>query len=148
MSITLAQICDAIESTLDNSTTLTRSQSYDELTEGIHDTPLLQVYPQSGVQDPDGTTDRTTFSAVVRQTEIVIHADYYAAERGASIGEEMSRLVDGIDAMTEIFEGQDQKPYFGLEGIKAFAWRWERVTFDYGGVSYVGARFFITLRVF
>ena len=148
MAITLGQIVDAIESTLDDATTLVRSQSYDELTEGIHDTPLLQVYPQSGSQDPSGTADRTTFSAGVRQTEVIVHADYYAAERGAGIGEEMARLVDGIDAMTNVIEGQDEKPYFGLTGIKGFSWRWDRVTFDYGGVNYVGARFMITLRVF
>ena len=148
MAITLAQICDAIETTLSAATTITRSESHDELTEGVHDTPLLQVYPESGNQDPSGTTERTTFRAGVRQTEIVIHADYFAAERGTSIGEEMGRLVNGIDAMTAVFEGQDEKPYFGLDGIKAFAWRWERVTFDYGKVRYVGARFVILVRVF
>ena len=148
MAITLAQMCDAIESTLDDATTLKRSQSYDGLTEGVHTTPLLQVYPQSGGQDPSGTADRTTFSAGVRQTEVVVYADYYAAERGTSIGEEMGRLVDGIDAITNIVEGQDQKPYFNLVGIKGFSWRWDRVTFDYGGVRYVGARFMFTLRVF
>jgi len=149
MAITLAQICDAVESTLDDAVTLAHSQSYDELTEGVHDTPLLQVYPQSGSQDPGGgTADRTTFGAGVRQTEVVVHADYYAAERGTDIGEEMARLVNGIDAITNVIEGQDQKPYFGLVGIKGFSWRWDRVTFDYGGVAYVGARFMLTLRVF
>lgn len=147
MSITLAQICDAIESTLDDATTLVRSQSYDELTEGIHDTPLLQVYPESGSQSPPGMTDRHTFQGGVRQTEFIIHADYYAQQR-VNIGEDMAALVDGIDAMTAVFEGQDQKAYFGLEGLKAFSWRWDRVTFDYAGVAYVGARFVITVRVF
>jgi hypothetical protein len=153
MAITLAQICDAIESTLDDATPGTpatgiTSQSYDELTEGVHDTPLLQVYPESGTQDVGGMTDRSTFSAGVRQTSVVVHADYFAEERGVGIGQEMARLVDGIDAITNVIEGQDQKPYFGLVGIKAFSWRWEHVTFDYGGVRYMGARFFITLRVF
>jgi hypothetical protein len=60
----------------------------------------------------------------------------------------MARLVNGIDAITNVIEGQDQKPYFGLVGIKGFSWRWDRVTFDYGGVAYVGARFMLTLRVF
>lgn len=147
MSITLAQICDAIESTLDDATTITRSQSYDELTEGIHDTPLLQVYPENGAQSPPGMTDRHTFGAGVRQTEFTIHADYYANQR-VNIGEDMAALVNGIDAMTDVLEGQDQKPYFGLTGIQAFSWRWDRVTFDYGGVAYVGARFAITVRVF
>jgi hypothetical protein len=147
-TVTLAQICDAIETTLGAATTVTRSQSYDGLTEGVHDTPLLQVYPENGTQDVGGATDRTTFRGGVRQTEFTVHADYYAAARGTSIGEEMGRLVDGIDAITNVLEGQDQKPYFGLEGIKAFSWRWDRVIFDYAGVAFVGARFAIVVRVF
>jgi len=83
----------------------------------------------------------------VRQTEFVIHADYYAEQRG-HIGEDMAALVDGINTLTDMLEGQDQKPYFGLDGLKAFFWRWDRVTFEYGGVGYVGARYLITVRVF
>lgn len=150
MSITLAQICDAIESTLDNATTLKRSQSYDELTEGIQDLPLLQVYPESGFQSAASSTDRHTFGGSGtpgRQTEFVIHADYYARQR-AHIGEDMADLVDGIDAMQAVFEGQNQKDYFGLAGIQAFSWRWDRVTWTYADIQYMGARFTITVRVF
>ena len=149
MSITIAQIIDAIEATLSAAPTLARSMSYDELTEGINDTPLLQVYAEAGDQDPTTNTDRTTFKAGVRQTNITINADYYAQQR-KHIGEDMAALVDGIDAMTTIFEAQDTKPYFCLDGIRAFHWSWQRVTFDYGdpAIGYVGARFTLTIRVF
>jgi hypothetical protein len=148
-SITLGQILDAIEATLSAAPTLARSMSYDELTEGISDTPLLQVYPEAGDQDPTGNADRTTFRAGVRQTNITINCDYYAQQR-KHIGEDMAALVDGLDAMTEIFESQDTKPYFALDGIKAFHWSWQRVTFDYGDpqISYVGARFTLLIRTF
>lgn len=149
MSITTGQILDAIEATLSTAPTLARSMTYDELTEGISDTPLLQVYPEAGDQDPSGNSDRTTFKAGVRQTNLTINCDYYAQQR-KHIGEDMAALVDGIDAMTTIFEAQDTKPYFGLDGIKAFHWSWQRVTFDYGdaAINYVGARFTLTIRVF
>ena len=150
MAITLAQICDAIETTLGAATTVTRSQSHDELTEGIHDLPMLQVYPENGYQDAGGATERTTFGGAgnpVRQTEFTIHADYYARQR-SHIGEDMAALVDGIDALQNVLEGQDQKPYFDLVGIKAFSWRWDRVTFIYASEDYVGARFALTVRVF
>ena len=154
MSITLAQICDAIETTLAAATTLSttsaRTQSYDELTEGIQDVPLLQVYPESGSQSPPGMTDRHTFGGAgnpVRQTEFLIHADYYARQR-SHIGEDMAALVDGIDAIQNILEAQDKKPYFGLTYLQAFAWTWSRVIFNYGGVDYMGARFVLTVRVF
>ena len=151
MAITLAQICDAIEATLATATTVKRSQSHDELTEGIHDTPMLQVYPENGRQDAgEGSTDRFTFGGggnPVRQTELTIHADYYARQR-SHIGQDMEALVDGIDAITNVLEGQDQKNYFGLAGIQAFSWRWDRVVFIYAGVNYIGARFMLTVRVF
>jgi len=149
VAITIAQICDAIETALGAATGLARSESYDELTDGIHDLPMLQVYPESGNQDAFTSTDRTTFRGGVRQTGIMIHADLYAQQR-AHIGEDMKALVDSIDAITNIFEAQDTKPYFDLEGIKAFRWRWERVTFVYGDpqLTYVGARFYIEVRVF
>ncbi len=154
MAITLAQIVDAIEGTLDNATTVVRSESYDELTEGVQDVPLLQVYPESGEQDIASLTDRTTFggsapttSKPVRQTEFIIHADYYARQR-SHIGEDMAALVNGIDALQNVLEGQDAKPYFGLSYIQAFHWRWERVIFTYASIDYMGARFYITVRVF
>ena len=102
MSITLVQIVDAIESTLSAVSTLARSMSYDELTEGMNDYPTLQIYPEDGDQDPSGNTDRTTFGAGVRQTVFTIHADYYARQR-SHIGEDMAALVDGIYAMQNVF---------------------------------------------
>lgn len=159
MAITLAEIIDSIESTLDDATGLGRSQTYDELTEGIQpaDLPLLQVYPEtnSGVSQ-DSATDRRTFggrggaeNAPMRQQEYVIHADLYAKQR-SRIGEDMSALVDAIDAMEDVLLAENQQPYFSLDGIQTFTWSWSRVTFIYGDpqLPYVGARFVITVRVF
>jgi hypothetical protein len=149
MAITLAQICNAIESTLAAATTVARSESYDELTEGVQDFPMLQVYPEAGNVDAVGSTDRTTLQAGCRQTSVTIHADYYARQR-SQLDEDMKALVNGIDALTNVLEQQDTKPYFGLDGIRAFRWEWRRVTFVYGdgGQPMVGARFVLTVRVF
>jgi hypothetical protein len=149
MAITLAQVVDAIETTLGAAVTVARSESYDELTEGIHDLPMLQVYPEAGSQDPAGGTERTSFQAGVRQTEFTIHADYYARQR-RDIGEDMNALVAGIDALQDVLEAQDTKPYFGLDGIRGFRWSWNRVVFVYGDpqMGYVGARFVVVVRVF
>ena len=147
-TVTLASIVDAIEGVLDGATGLTASQTYDEITEGIQDMPMLQVYPEScSGTDIAGVNDRTTFKAGVRQTEYIIHADLYAAQR-AHIGQNISTLVDMIDAITTQFETQSTGNLFGLSTIKSFHWRWERVVFEYATVEYTGARFYITIRVF
>jgi hypothetical protein len=149
MSITLAQICDAIESALDDATTITRSQSFDELTEGIGsaDTPLLQVYPEAcGPVSLGSETDKLTLggSPPHRREQYTIHADYYARQR-SHIAEDMEALVDGIDAMTDVLEDQGCPP-FDLDGISSFQWSWRRVVFPYAGAEYMGARFTIVLE--
>lgn len=148
MAITIAQICDAVEETLTASTEIVRSESYDELTEGINsaDTPLMQVYPERGGADQMGTSDRTTFGGGIRVKTYTIHVDYYARQR-SHIGLDMAKLVDGIDAIEEILEQQNSLPFFGLAGIKSFQWTWERVQFVYAGAAFMGARFSLIIRV-
>ena len=147
--ITLAQMLNAVETTLSAALTTGQSQAYDQLTEGVNDLPTLQVYPEDANQDAQYATDRTTFQAGCRQTSQTIFADYYARQR-SHIGEDMKALVDGIDAITDIFEAQDHLPLFGLVGIKNFHWSWQRVVFTFGDeqVKYMGARFTIVLRVY
>ena len=149
MSITLAQICNAVETTLAAATGLTYTQSYNELEEGMNDTPTLQVYWNSSTQDPGGTNDLTTFKAVVRQTDIEIYCDLYATTRN-EIGENMASLLPLVDAIQDELEKQDTKPYFGLTGLEGFNWSARRTTFQYTDPMrlYVGARFIITFKVF
>ena len=149
MSVTIASICDAIESTLGAATGITRSQSYDELGESIQDVPLIQVYPEMLRGNATGETDRSSFRGTIRQTEVVIITDLYARQR-SHMGEDMKALVNEIDAIIDVIEAQDTKPYFSEDGIKAFNWRGERVTFVYGDnqLPFVGMRFYFTIRIF
>lgn len=119
MAITLVQILDAINDTLGAAAGMARSESYDELTEGIHDLPMLQVYPESCEQDPSGAVDRTAFRGGVRQTYFMINADLYAQQR-AHIGEDMAKLVAMLDTMQDVFEEQDYPPYFDLMVSRRF----------------------------
>lgn len=148
-TLTLAQICNAIESTLGAATGMEATQSYDELTEGVGsaDTPMLQVYPDSGDCDASGSTDRTTFRGGKRQKHVTIHADLLARQR-SHLAEDMEVSIDMIDAIIDIFEQQDTKPYFGQDGIKAFSWRWERVEYEYSGAKLAGARFYIAIWIY
>lgn len=149
MAITYEQIGDAIADTLSAATGLQRTQRHDELTDGMTDTPTLQVYWQRDVTDPQGTTSMTTFSTGVQQVEMTYHADLFARQR-SHIGDDMTVLYSVMQAVREALEGETTKPYFGLAGIQAFRWSAERVTFEYGDPSlpYVGARYTIMVRVF
>jgi len=153
MAISLAQICDAIETMLGAAVGMATSQSYDELKEGVigRDCPLLQVYPASGSCDVSSTsTERTTFQAGVRQKEFEIRADLYASRR-SHLRQDMKAVTEMIEAIINVLETQNIKPYFGVGGtdIKAFRWRWERAVFKYEEDNqYMGARFSIVCRVF
>jgi len=156
-TVTLHQIVDAIETTLGTATGLAVSETFDELTEGVHDRALLQVYPDSVVTvDANTRNDRTSLSRGVAITEFVIHADLYAQQR-TSIGEDMAALVPLIDAITARLEAQQGSPLFGLTitsggktycPIKSFRWSWSRVVFEYAQSQFMGARFIISVRVF
>lgn len=148
-NITMAQLCDAISATLGAAVGMKRVQSYDELTEGIHrgDTPLIQVYPEEGSCDPSGNTDRSSFQGGVRQKRLLLYVDVYARER-SQIGEDMKGAIDILDALIDVFEVQDKKPYFDLVGLKAFSWRWKRMPFEYAKTRYMGVRFYLTVWIY
>lgn len=143
----IGQVCDAIEETLSEATDF--SQSYNELKEILTDMSNLEVYPEDGVVDRGGRSDRKTFQGQSQGEQHTILADLYALQRGPGIGEEMGALVPLIDAIWTIFKAQDTKPYFGLEGIKGFGpVSWRRVIFERGEAKYVGARFTIPVVLF
>jgi hypothetical protein len=149
-SVTIAQICDAIESTLSTASGINTTQSYDELGEGLNaaDLPLIQVYWEDLSMDPTGATDRTTFGAGVRQKQITVHADVYAAQR-SFLWEDMQKTVDAMDNVLAVLEVQNTVPYFGEDGIRS----WQLVsalrgTFPYSQAQYMGARFILTVWVY
>ena len=146
---TLAEINNAITQTLADAVGLTYTQSFDELTEGIQDTPVLRVYPTAGKTDVTTATDRTTFSGKVTQTQLSYHADLYATQRH-HLGEDMAKLIPLIDAIIDVLEAQKQTPLFGVAAIKAFQWNWNGIVFAYGRAEqkYTGARFVLNLRMF
>jgi len=149
MSVTYAQICDAIAATLATITQLKKVQSYDELTEDYGDLPMAQVYPEASDTDSrSGATDRTSFRAGVRVTEAMFHVDVPCRQR-SHVDEDTRALVEMAELVQAKLEAQHVKPYFGLEGIRSFRWRWERVNFERsGGVLYPGVRFIIWATVF
>jgi hypothetical protein len=149
MAITTAQINTAIKTTLGAAAGLTRSQDFNELTEGMADTPTLQVYFESWENDiSSASTDRTSFKGGIEQCQIVFNADVLGAARGPDLGEEMGRLQPVVDQIIDILQAQKTKPYFNLVGIRAFHWSANRVLIDYNGELFIACRFILTVRVF
>lgn len=153
--VKLTEICDAIDTNLGEvlvaSGDLVRSDNYDELTEGMNDPRVLQIYPESEAPvSTDSQTQRRTFGddPVIDET-ILIHADFYAKQR-SNLGDDMIILLNGIDVIRDELKKQNCPRPFGLNAIQNFQWRWERTIFDYGApeLRYVGARFFLTFRVY
>lgn len=147
-NITIAQINTALTTTLGTAQGMTFTQDADQLTEGMQDLPTLQVYWENLSADARANNaDRTTFGKGVVVTRLTFHADIYVRQR-AHIGEDMAAVLELASAVNDVLEAQTAKPYFGLAGIQAFSYTAERVTFDYGKVSYAGIRFIMTLTVY
>lgn len=159
LTLSLMQICDAIETTISPQMTpalMTRSYGYDDIPEGINDAPSLMVYWQSVVCDVTTQNDRLTFGGgiknPVRVKEMVFYVDYIANPRN-NLAQNNAQLTRGASEIIDILETEalactlHHCPPFSLCALKTFRWSGERVTFDYGGVVYYGARFQITIRV-
>lgn len=148
-TVNITEINDAIKDTLATATGLTYAQSYNELTEGLNDTPMLQVYWQSHLVDPDSNTAQRVFGAVTRQTSLTFHADLFPRQR-SHLDEDMGALLPLVDAIQAVLEAQRVKPYFGLAKIEAIeGWSAQQVTFEYpADVKFLGARYIIRVRVF
>jgi len=149
-SVTIAQVCDAIESTLSTASGINTTQSYDKLAEGLMaaDLPLIQVYWEDLQMDPRGETDRTTFGAGVRQKQLTIHVDLFAAQR-SFLWEDMKNTVDAVDNILAILETQNTVPYFGEDGIRS----WQlvnatRAIIAYSQAEYMGARFILNVWIY
>lgn len=141
--LTLETICDAIAAEFAAVTSLVRVQSPDDLTEGMHDTPTLAVYPVSVTRNPD----QFTLRQAVRRTQITARADVFVAPR-ANIDEDIVDVVDVTDAIIAELDAQREPPYFHCAGIRSLNWRWELVTFDYAGGKYSGGRFTLDMEVY
>jgi len=148
--LTTAAICDAVESVLGAVTGIVRSQSYDELTEGIQDVPLLQVWPASGAPvSTDSGTHKFTLGKdadFAIQETVTIYADLWARQR-SHIGEDMSALVTALDNICAELRKQDCPP-FDLEGLQSFQWSWVVGTSEWAKQLYLRARFTLVFRVF
>lgn len=154
MSVTLAQLCDAVASTFKSAlypAILMKVQSYNELTEGYGDLPMMQVYPESGETDAFTQNDRTTFRAGSRVTDFEIMVDVPCCKRN-NIDENMKAVVVMMESVQGVLEAQTIKPYFGNGAIKGFKWRWERTLFRLAESDsvdlYPGLKFRVTLKVF
>jgi len=111
------------------------------------DCPRIEVFPDAGVCDPSGTTDRLTFSACMQMSVVTIFADLYARQR-SQLGEDMKETTEMIDSLIDVLQTQERPPFFGIKGIKAFSWRWKRFTFRRAGARFVGARFTISCKIY
>jgi len=126
---------------------LSTVQTMEGLTEGMNNTPAIQVYPQEWSTDPNSNTGMSSFQGQIRQSDVVMHLDVYVRQR-SNLGEDNAALIRLADQINPVLEGERNKPYFGQEGLKSYSWRGTRVTFVYGTATYVGIQYVLTFRVF
>ncbi len=163
--ISIMDICDGIAAAFNgvavtlNATAavvLTIAQSYDQITEGLQNTPTVQVIPGDSLVDAATDTDRTTFKGCIKHGSYRFEVTGYARQR-SHVGEDMEasiRLWDALEAILEE-EGTDCDAttgtctFFGLPDIKGIAWTGRgRVVIEYAGVAFIGCELTIDVEVF
>jgi hypothetical protein len=155
--IAIGTIIDAIAATL--STTafsadlqINRTQSYNQLTEGMNTLPTLQVYPETWEVSSGSETDRISFVDAVtgipghRVTEITVFLDLYVRQR-SQLNEDWGEAIDLAGALGDKLDEEGPCPHLGSEAIRSFHWVAQRVVFVYAQVEYIGFRFTLTIVV-
>lgn len=145
--ITEVQVCDAIADTFRQIPGLT-VQSYNELTDGIPTTPLLQVYWWKFIEDAESETDRAAAQHKVVIADDTYRLDLYAKERG-ELREDFAAVMENLSEMRQVVYDQ-QQIYFGLKAIKSMKWQAQYANLKYGDpmMSYAGARVTMVIRIF
>lgn len=147
--VTSMTVCNAIASTFRRVGGLT-VQSYDQLTDGVPQTPLLQIWWQSYEEDVTGTgrsgMDRSASNRKVVQSSDVFVGRLMAKQR-SELHRDMTDTMEIVEAMRAVL--YEAGPYFGLKAIKAVSHRAVYRDTPYPDQkSYVGARFQWTVRIF
>ena len=136
--ISIMDICDGIAATFNGLVVTLNAgsapvaliaQSYDELTEGMQDTPVLQVLPMDSDVDAATDTDRTTFKGCIKhgRYHFVLHG--YARPR-SHVGEDVEAAIRMWDACEAVLEDEGTDcvaatgtcTFFGVPEIRGISW--------------------------
>lgn len=126
-------------------------QDYGDITEGVANTPTIQFYWENmATVSSGGDTDRQTFggsSQPERIKDFEFRLDLYL-DRSAHMHKVFGHMLPLVDAVNDVFEAQNAKPYFGVAGIKSFTFECERGQIEYSKQPYPVVQWLIGIRVF
>lgn len=147
--VSISDVCEAIATTLSAATDIKSVRSIADIGERIANTdcPCLQVCPEGYIPNVGAETDRATFGGVIRKSKLTVHV-YHYPRKMSHIGLDLKAMVEGLDAVSAVLESQEQLPFFGLVGIKAFSWSWKRMTLLYADGKYRGGCFTLNLYIY
>lgn len=147
--VAAADILTAVSSALAGISGIQRVQGYNELTEGMNDTPTIQIYLEEYEYDASTNNDRRSFSAGLRVEEFLIYIDIYGRQR-SQLAEDMEAAVVALDLVRARLLAIQTYPFFPtvpqVKSMKLL--RARRVNFTYGDpkVSYLGYQLPLQLR--
>ncbi len=123
-------------------------QNFDDLTEAVTNTPTMQFFWEGmDIVSSAGETDRHTFGGGERIKDFNFRVDLYI-DRSSSLHKLFGHMLPLTDAINDVFEAQNQKPYFGIDGIKSYSFSCERALVEYGGYTYPVVQWELGIRVF
>lgn len=148
--VKISDVTNGIVTTLKLRPELEKVMGGTGLRESINEFPTVQVWFVSKDTVSDGGTERATMasgsSKPMRKTSMLYHIDLYTRPR-TNLGQDLSELEALIDVIDQVMEDQN-RTFFGINGVKAFNHRAEFANFEYNDIKYVGVRWFVNLILF
>ena len=122
-------------------------QNYDEISEGVNDPPICQVYWEDLSYDTLGNTTAHTLGKTRRARQLTFHIDAFCQRRN-NIDENMENTHRFADLIWDKLEEKDVCGAFGQIQIQLVGpVEVRRVVFDYATVLYPGVQVVLTVEV-
>jgi hypothetical protein len=149
--ISYGQILFNVAQCLKDTAGVKRVENYQELSEGVADLPLIQVYFESAETDSAADdVSYTTFGGVIRQTRMTIIIDSFGRQR-SNLSEDSEAQVMLLDALdNQLIDHTANNQFFGLTAIKQAKWSHQMVLHVRGDqqINYAGLRTTLTITIF
>lgn len=146
MTQSLYDLVGAIQTKMDGISAV-RATGNESMTDGIPQTPLYEIYGNSGSGAHQSGTSRNTFTGALKLREWEIVIDCYVQQL-SDLGQDYAALHRAMSDIMSVLDTQTEHvPSFDQPDVKTFSYTWTREVIQRAGARYLTYRFRLLFMV-